>query len=170
MKVARIVVLLAVVALAAAVTEAGAQAGTPSSRQRGSQSGGQPGRPPSKWWQDEKTRALLGLTAEQTAKLEEVFQAAMGPQRRNLEELNRREKEFSALLLKNDTTEAEVMRQAAEVEVIRAEMSKARTLMLFRMNRILTPEQRVKLQEMHDGRDRGRPREPSIKKRPSTKD
>ncbi len=119
-----------------------------------------------KWWQDDKVKAELGLTPDQTAKLEGVFQASMTPQRRNLEDLDKREKEFSALLLKDDTTEAEVMRQAAEVEVLRSELSKARTLMLFRMNRILTPEQRVKFNEMHNRRegDRNRRSTPPIKK------
>jgi Spy/CpxP family protein refolding chaperone len=121
---------------------------------------------PFKWWQDDKVKTELGLTPDQSAKLEGVFQASMTPQRKYLEELDRQEKQFSALLLKDDTTEAEVMRQAAQVEVLRSELSKAHTLMLFRMNRILTPEQRVKVNEMHNRRegDRNRRNEPPIKK------
>ena len=48
------------------------------------------------------------------------------------------------------------MRQAEQVESLRAELGKARTLMLFRMNRILTPEQRVEVQRAAARRrDRG---------------
>jgi Spy/CpxP family protein refolding chaperone len=123
------------------------------------------GAQPFKWWQDERMKAQLGLTAEQTVKIEEVFQSSMATQRKNFDELGRREKQFSALLLRDDTTEAVVVRQAEQVEAVRAELGKARTLMLFRMNRILTPEQRLKFNELQEQRDRNRrPPDTPIKK------
>ncbi len=118
------------------------------------------GAQPYKWWQDEKSRAQLGLTAEQTTRIEELFQAVMPKLRTSFEELDRRETQLSTLIEKADTTEAEVVRQVDQIEAMRGELSKARTLMLFRIRRVLTPEQRVKLKEMHDGRERGRPRGP----------
>jgi Spy/CpxP family protein refolding chaperone len=123
-----------------------------------------------KWWQDEKSQARLSLTVEQAQKIEEIFQQSMPKLRAGYDELSRREKQFSRLLQKADLTEAEVMRQADQVESVRGDLNKARTLMLFRMNRILTAEQRVKLEEMHARGERGRPREPVIKKRLSGKD
>ena len=116
-----------------------------------------------KWWQDEKMKAELALTADQSARIESVFQSSMATQRKNFDELGRREKEFSEMLLRDDTTEAAVMRQAEQVEALRAEMSKTRTLMLFRMNRILTTEQRVKFNELQERRDRERNRRPPEK-------
>ena len=116
-----------------------------------------------KWWQDEKMKAELALTADQSAKIESVFQVSMATQRKNFDELGRREKEFSEMLLRDDTTEAAVMRQAEQVEALRAEMSKNRTLMLFRMNRILTTEQRMKFNELQERRDRDRNRRPPEK-------
>lgn len=116
-----------------------------------------------KWWQDEKMKAELALTVEQSAKIESVFQSSMATQRRNFDELGRREREFSEMLLRDDTTEAAVMRQAEQVEALRAEMSKNRTLMLFRMNRILTTEQRMKFNELQERRDRERNRRPPEK-------
>jgi len=116
-----------------------------------------------KWWQDEKMKAELALTADQSAKIESVFQVSMATQRKNFDELGRREKEFSEMLLRDDTTEAAVMRQAEQVEALRAEMSKNRTLMLFRMNRILTTEQRMKFNELQERRDRERNRRPPEK-------
>jgi Spy/CpxP family protein refolding chaperone len=118
---------------------------------------------PFKWWQDEKMKAELALTADQSARIEGVFQSSMATQRKNFDELGRREKEFSEMLLRDDTTEAAVMRQAEQVEALRAEMSKNRTLMLFRMNRILTMEQRMKFNELQERRDRERNRRPPEK-------
>jgi Spy/CpxP family protein refolding chaperone len=143
MNVAR-VIGVALLALLASVPRAGAQS--------------------SKWWQDDKTKAELGLTADQATRIEEVFQTTLVPQRKRLEELNRREKEFSALLLRDDVTEAQVMREAEQVESLRGALRKARTLMLFRINRILTPEQRIKVNEMDDRRDRDRRTPSPIKK------
>ena len=116
-----------------------------------------------KWWQDGKMKVELALTADQSAKIESVFQVSMATQRKNFDELGRREKEFSEMLLRDDTTEAAVMRQAEQVEALRAEMSKTRTLMLFRMNRILTTEQRMKFNELQERRDRERNRRPPEK-------
>jgi Spy/CpxP family protein refolding chaperone len=118
------------------------------------------GAQPYKWWQDDKSRTQLGLTTEQATRIEELFQAVMPKLRTSYEELDRRETQLSALIEKAETTEAEVVRQADQVEAMRGELRKARTLMLFRIRRVLTPEQRVKLKEMHDGRERVRSRGP----------
>jgi Spy/CpxP family protein refolding chaperone len=74
------------------------------------------------------------------------------------EELGRREKDLSALVSGPDTTEADVVRQVEQVEVVRGELNKIRTVMLYRMHRILTPEQRVKLDELRRQRERERSR------------
>jgi len=46
--------------------------------------------------------------------------------------------------------EAAVTRQVDKVEAIRANMNKKRTLMLLHMRQVLSPEQRVKLNKLHD--------------------
>ena len=43
-----------------------------------------------------------------------------------------------------------VTRQVDKVEAIRANMNKMRTLMLLHMRQVLSPEQRVKLNKLHD--------------------
>ena len=64
------------------------------------------------------------------------------------------------MIAASDMSEAEIIRQIDLVEASRSEMGKARTLMLYRMHRILTPEQRVKLKAMFDQFDRDRRRSP----------
>lgn len=116
------------------------------------------GAQPFKWWQDEKSRAALGLTAEQVQKIEEIFTAATPSLRANYQELDKREKQLSSLIEKADTTETEVLRQLDQVEAVRSELNKERTLMLFRMYQVLTPEQRTKLSRLHDRRQPSRER------------
>jgi len=105
--------------------------------------------PPSKWWQDDKFKSELSLTAEQSARIEEIFQASIPKLRTSKEGLDRLEGQLSHLISESGVTEAEVMRQVDVVEAARSEMSKCRTLMLFRMRQVLSPEQRLKLNELH---------------------
>ena len=52
------------------------------------------------------------------------------------------------------------MRQVDRVEAIRSHLNKMRTLQLLHIRQVLTPEQRVKLNKMHEQweRDHGRGR------------
>jgi Spy/CpxP family protein refolding chaperone len=113
-------------------------------------------RGPAKWW--EVYRAELRLTADQASRIDAIFEATFPRLRASYEELNKREEQLSALISANDATEAQVLRQADQIESIRGELSKTRVLMLFRMRRVLSPEQRDRLQELQkQQRDRGGP-------------
>lgn len=112
----------------------------------------------SKWWQSERFQRELQLSADQIARIEEVFQSAMPELRQQKKTLDKAEDELSRLI---DTSadEAPVMAQADRVEEIRSALSKARTLMLLRMRRVLTAEQRIKLGSLHKEWERNRKRD-----------
>ncbi len=125
--------------------------------QRSSEGRGGSPRGPAKWWQVYKTE--LRLTPDQASRIDAIFEATFPQLRASYQELNKREEQLSSLISANDATEAQVLRQADQIESIRSELSKTRVLMLFRMRRVLSPEQRDKLQELqkeHEG-DRGGP-------------
>lgn len=116
-----------------------------------------------KWWQDEQYKSELGLTEQQTASVEAIFESAI-PRLKTLKtQLDGLETELSRLIRERAVDESIVSAQIDRVEAARAELSKNRTLMLYRIHRVLTPEQNTKLQEMHDrwekqrGRDSRRP-------------
>lgn len=111
-----------------------------------------------KWWESEKFKRELQLTTEQISRIEEVFQAALPELRQQKKALDRLEQDLSRLI---DTSadEEHVMQQADKVESVRAELSKARTLMLLRMRRVLTADQRVKLGALHEEWERNRKRQ-----------
>jgi Spy/CpxP family protein refolding chaperone len=98
-----------------------------------------------KWWQSDKIRADIGLTAEQVSRLEEIFKGLMPRLTAGKAELDQIEKRLSTMVRDDALSEAEVMKQVDRVEMARAELSKVRTLMFFRMHRVLTPEQRTKM-------------------------
>lgn len=107
-----------------------------------------------KWWQHENFKRELGLTPEQSARLEEIFQATTPGLRAQKKTLDRAEAVLERLVETGD--DASVMQQVDVVETARAELSKSRTMMLLRMRRILTSDQRVKLTALHQALDRGR--------------
>ena len=59
-------------------------------------------------------------------------------------------------MIRDAADEAAVMAHVDKVESTRTEANKARVLMLYRMNRVLTPDQRIKLKALHDKRESSR--------------
>jgi Spy/CpxP family protein refolding chaperone len=113
-----------------------------------------------KWWQSETVKAELGLTAQQSEEVEAVFQASLPRLRELKRDLDRQEGVLSRLVEEN-VGEAQVAQQVDRVEAIRGEMSKVRTLMLFRMHKALSAEQRAKLKAIHERSSHGRDRDRS---------
>lgn len=110
-----------------------------------------------KWWNSESVRQELKLTSEQTAQIEQIFQSSTERLRTDKEELDRARRVLSQLMARPDVDDAEITRVIDRVEMARYAMSKERTLMLVRIHRVLTPDQRKALDSLHR-RDRGRSR------------
>lgn len=111
--------------------------------------------PSAKWWQSASLKAELGLTEQQSAAVEEIFQANLPKLRATKEELDKLEATLSKLI-ETGADEAQVIQHIDRVEAARSEMSKARTLMLLRMRRVLSQDQRIKLTAWHERWERER--------------
>jgi Spy/CpxP family protein refolding chaperone len=111
------------------------------------------------WWKDAQFQKDLGLTTEQSARIDGVFQSTITLLRQRKVELDQQEAELSRLIAAN-ADEPVVTKQVDKVEVIRGGLNKTRTLMLLRMRQVLTPEQRVILNKLHEqwDKDHGRAR------------
>jgi len=110
------------------------------------------------WWKSEQFQKDLGLTADQATRIDEVFQTSLPKLRQHKDELDQQEAELSRLI-SADADEAQVVKQVDRVESIRGHLNKLRTLMLVHMRQVLTPEQRTKLNALHEQweRDHRRP-------------
>jgi Spy/CpxP family protein refolding chaperone len=130
----------------------------PRDDQRGDSRGGPPQSVPQrvKWWQDEKVKAELRLAPDQSARIGEIFDASFATMKDVADDLTRREEQLSNLISGNDVTEAQLLKQADQVEALRGSLSKARILMLFRMRRVLSAEQRSKLVDIQKAQERER--------------
>jgi Spy/CpxP family protein refolding chaperone len=107
-----------------------------------------------KWWQSDVYKRELGLTAEQSRRLEDIFQAAVPNLRVQKRALDQAEAEFERLIEKGD--DSVVMEQVGRVETARAELNTSRTMMLLRMRRALTADQWAKFTALHQATERER--------------
>jgi Spy/CpxP family protein refolding chaperone len=122
-----------------------------------------------KWWNSDQYRRELGLTSDQSRRIEEIFQASLPNLRVAKKALDEAEATFEGLVQRGD--DGAVMQQVDRVETSRAELNKARTMMLLKMRRALTTDQWVKLDALERERrahDTSKDRDPA-KDRANTK-
>src|SRR5262249_39678673 len=99
-----------------------------------------------RWWANPQTAEMLGLTADQTRKMDDIFQQ----HRLRLIDLNasleKAELILEPLMGADQPDDAKVLAQIDRVADARAELEKANSRMLWMLRRVLTPEQWKKLQ------------------------
>ena len=113
-----------------------------------------------KWWQMDRFQKGLSLTQEQIDRIEAIFLNAEPSLRAQKKALDKADHKLSKVISDSTSDEATVIQAAEHVEAARAEMSRTRTLQLFRMRRVLSDEQNTKMKEMHDHDRRERDRKP----------
>lgn len=105
------------------------------------------------WWKDDKAKAAAGFSAEQAAEIDRIFRESiskMSPLRKEVIEL---QKALSVTINENTADIPTVAHQIEKVESRRAELNKMRLIMLYRMQRVLLPEQNTRLLAYFDRRD-----------------
>jgi Spy/CpxP family protein refolding chaperone len=100
-----------------------------------------------KWWQSDRYKTELMLTADQSRRLEEIFQNALPALRAQMKTLESAETELERLVQRGD--DSAVMAQVARVEAARAELNTSRTVMLLKMRKLLTSDQWIKFGALH---------------------
>ena len=121
----------------------------------GSALGMPPGQPPH-WWKSEEIVKELRLTADQSARIDKIFYSTRLELRQEVSELDRLEAKLSRLIESDTVDEAALARQIDRVETARANANKTRSLMLWRMRQVLTPDQRERLKTLQERAERER--------------
>lgn len=111
---------------------------------------------PHSWWRSDEVVKELGLTADQSARIDKIYEATRLELRQDFNELDRLEAKLSRLIEGDTMDEAALARQIDRVETARAHANKTRSMMLWRMRQVLTAEQRVRLKALQErwGRER----------------
>lgn len=115
---------------------------------------------PQHWWIDPQLRQQLAITDAQSKAVETIWQQSLPDLRKLRDQLIALDDQVSKMI-QDGAPEASVTALVEQTENTRAQAMKARTLMIYRMYKVLKPEQRAKVMEMYpvhrdDHRDGGR--------------
>jgi Spy/CpxP family protein refolding chaperone len=118
------------------------------------------------WWKNERFLKELALSADQSARIEALYQAAQPTLRAQKRALDKLDDELSRMIHDPKVGEAELEQFVKRVEAAKADLSTSRTMLLVRIGRVLSAEQSVKLHQLHEQDEterRGKPHGPSKK-------
>lgn len=133
-------------------------AGQPPAKGDAGKSGKQDEPPRWKWWLRADSRQDLALSDIQAKQIDEIFESTMPNQRERWHQLESLEKSLEVAIKEAKADIPAITAQVQKVEQLRAEVTLTRTVMIYRMHRLLTPEQRAKVEAMRQ-RDQERRRE-----------
>jgi Spy/CpxP family protein refolding chaperone len=117
------------------------------------------GGPPFAWWRDANVQKELGLTTDQANRINTIFLNARPHLREKADELNAQENELSRLV-ETDADESSIVRQSKRVESVRAALNTNRTLMVWQIRQVLTPDQRAKIKALSEQWEKDHPAPP----------
>jgi Spy/CpxP family protein refolding chaperone len=124
----------------------------PSGSQRGAgggTTGRRPSRGPEAWWRERSPIGKeLGLTKDQSDRIEKIFQDTR-PALDTLDATLRKRESMLSDLIKDDSTELMISQQIDKVESTRSALNKTRQLMLYHMRQVLTTPQRATFEVLH---------------------
>lgn len=100
-----------------------------------------------KWWMSDQYKRELSLTTDQSRRLEEVFQASLPTLRTQKKALDDAEQQFQQMMQRGNYSS--VMEQVDHLEAARANLNRTRSMMLVNMRKLLTTDQWIKLDAMH---------------------
>ena len=127
--------------------------------------GDQGHQPPPHWWSDPQLRQQLAITDTQSKMVEDIWQKSLPDLRKFRDQLMTLDEQVSKMI-QDGAPEASVIALVEQTENTRAQASKARTVMIYRMFKVLNADQRAKVAAMYpvhrddhrDGRRGGGPR------------
>jgi Spy/CpxP family protein refolding chaperone len=118
-----------------------------------------------KWWLHADSRKELKLTDQQSRKINEIWESTAPKQREKWHELERLEDALAQMIKDSTADVSTVSQQVEKVERLRAETNATRTVMIYRMHLLLTPEQREKVDAMRKRMEEERRRQDDERKR-----
>ena len=140
-----------VVVAAAQVTTASQEHQRPPEKQQDQKDGRQERGP---WWrQGHPTAKEIGVTADQTAAIDRIFGDYIHKARPLREEVNQLDKALNRMMEENLVEITTIEQESGRIEKKRAELNKMRTVLLYSIRRVLTADQRLKL-EKHEAERR----------------
>jgi Spy/CpxP family protein refolding chaperone len=102
------------------------------------------------WWKNPRDMAEIGLTSEQSTTIDRIFHDEIEKMKPLRQTVNDLERALDETMRANTADISAFSRQVQKIEGKRAELNTMRTVMLYRMRRVLNAEQNAKLLAMWD--------------------
>ena len=103
---------------------------------------------PAKWWKDPTIAGVVGLTTRQAERIDRLFDEFIRPQREKWAAFRRLEVQVEDFLRNPPADDQLVVDRITALEDRRREINRNRLLMLFKIQRVLSPAQRSKLRDV----------------------
>ena len=102
------------------------------------------------WWRVPESKAELGISDQQAAEIDQIFQATVPALRAAKEDLDKLDAEVAQVIKPANADVSAVQQLVSRAEHARAKLTITRTVMFYRMHRVLSSEQRAKLDAMFE--------------------
>lgn len=106
--------------------------------------------PDGKWWKRPRVAEAIGLSPNQSQEIETIFVRSRGRLIDLKADLEKKQAELQDTIEDQSADREEVAERIEKLEDARAELQKARALMLLDMKRVLRPEQWDRLKRMQE--------------------
>ena len=106
-----------------------------------------------KWWRSDEMRAEFGITDAQSIEIEKIFQSFYAALKSGMADVDTYQQKVSKMLADASASEVDVIQAIDRLEGAKAGLGRTRNLMLYRMYRVLTPEQRAKVKKFQEQKD-----------------
>jgi Spy/CpxP family protein refolding chaperone len=106
-----------------------------------------------KWWRNPELRAEFAITDTQSTELDRIFHSFYASLKSGMADVDRYHKDVSKIMAEGSSSEVDVLHAIDKLEAAKASLARTRMLMLYRMYRVLSPEQRIKVKRYHEHKD-----------------
>jgi Spy/CpxP family protein refolding chaperone len=106
-----------------------------------------------KWWRSPELRAEFAITDAQSAELDRIYHTFYASLKSGMGDVDRYHKDVSKIMAEGSSSEVDVLHAIDKLETAKATLTKTRMLMLYRMYRVLSPEQRLKVKRYQEQKD-----------------
>ena len=106
-----------------------------------------------KWWRNEELRAEFAITDAQSTELDRIFHSFYASLKSGTDDVERYHKDVSKMMAEGSSSEVDVLHAIDKLEAAKASLARTRMLMLYRMYRVLSPDQRIKVKRYHEQKD-----------------
>lgn len=106
-----------------------------------------------KWWLSPELRAEFAITDAQSAEIDRIYHTFYASLKSGMGDVDRYHKDVSKIMAEGSSSEVDVLHAIDKLETAKATLTKTRMLMLYRMYRVLSPEQRLKVKRYQEQKD-----------------